>query len=114
MSDQATTNDAVIRFTDVHKSFGDNTVLKGFTMELQRGRTLAIMGPSGVGKSVILKHAIGILTADSGSVEIFGQEMSQISNEDPAQIRQRIRYLFQQGALITWPSAGDYVALPLP
>ena len=57
----------VIRFTDVHKSFGEKVVLAGFSMELSRGRTLAIMGPSGVGKSVTLKHAIGILTASTGS-----------------------------------------------
>ena len=58
----------VIRFSEVHKSFGEKQILSGFSMELEKGRTLAIMGPSGVGKSVTLKHAIGILTPDAGSV----------------------------------------------
>jgi phospholipid/cholesterol/gamma-HCH transport system ATP-binding protein len=113
MSDTQTTNDPVIRFTDVHKSFGEKVVLAGFSMELQRGRTLSIMGPSGVGKSVTLKHAIGILTADSGSVEVFGQEMSQITKKELSTIRKRMGYVFQEGALINWLSVGDNVALPL-
>jgi len=113
MSTATQTTDPVIRFSDVHKSFGDKVVLEGFSMELHRGRTLAIMGPSGVGKSVTLKHAIGLLTADSGSVQVFDQEISEASQEELVQVRTRMGYVFQEGALINWLSVGENVALPL-
>jgi phospholipid/cholesterol/gamma-HCH transport system ATP-binding protein len=103
----------VIRFSEVHKSFGEKQILSGFSMELVKGRTLAIMGPSGVGKSVTLKHAIGILTPDAGSVEVFGQEISQTTSKELAEMRKRMGYVFQEGALINWLSVGDNVALPL-
>lgn len=103
----------VIRFSEVYKSFGEKQILSGFSMELEKGRTLAIMGPSGVGKSVTLKHAIGILTPDAGSVEVFGQEISQTTSKELAEMRKRMGYVFQEGALINWLSVGDNVALPL-
>ena len=103
----------VIRFSEVHKSFGEKQILSGFSMELEKGRTLAIMGPSGVGKSLTLKHAIGILTPDAGSVEVFGQEISQTTSKELAEMRKRMGYVFQEGALINWLSVGDNVALPL-
>ena len=113
MSDATKMTAPVIRFADVHKSFGDKVVLDGFSMELHRGRTLAIMGPSGVGKSVTLKHAIGLLTADSGSVHVFDQEIGEASQAELAQVRTRMGYVFQEGALINWLSVGENVALPL-
>jgi len=113
MSTATQTTDPVIRFSDVHKSFGDKVVLDGFTMELHRGKTLSIMGPSGVGKSVTLKHAIGLLTADSGSVQVFDQDISEASREELVQVRTRMGYVFQEGALINWLSVGENVALPL-
>ena len=103
----------VIRFSEVHKSFGEKQILNGFSMELEKGRTLAIMGPSGVGKSVTLKHAIGILSPDAGSVEVFGQEICQATSAELAEMRKRMGYVFQEGALINWLSVGDNVALPL-
>ena len=113
MSDATKMTAPVIRFADVHKSFGDKVVLDGFSMELHRGRTLAIMGPSGVGKSVTLKHAIGLLTADSGSVQVFDQDIREASREELVQVRTRMGYVFQEGALINWLSVGENVALPL-
>ena len=113
MSDTVNTTDPVIRFSDVHKSFGEKKVLAGFSMELSRARTLAIMGPSGVGKSVTLKHAIGILTSDSGSVEVFGKEISGATSGELAETRKRMGYVFQGGGLFNWLSVGDNVALPL-
>ena len=113
MSTATQTTDPVIRFSDVHKSFGDKVVLGGFSMELHRGKTLAIMGPSGVGKSVTLQHAIGLLTADSGSVKVFGHEISDATQDELAEMRKRMGYVFQEGALINWLSVGENVALPL-
>jgi phospholipid/cholesterol/gamma-HCH transport system ATP-binding protein len=105
--------DSIIRFEDVHKSFGAQRVLDGLTFEVLRGRTLAIMGPSGSGKSVILRHVIGLLTPDSGLVEVEGRDVKRLDRRELSELRKRMGFLFQEGALINWLSAGDNVALPL-
>jgi phospholipid/cholesterol/gamma-HCH transport system ATP-binding protein len=106
-------DEALIRFEDVHKSFGEQHVLAGLTFEVRRGRTLAIMGPSGSGKSVILRHIVGLLTADSGLVEVEGREVRRLNKRELSELRKRMGFLFQEGALINWLNAGDNVALPL-
>ncbi len=89
----------MIRFDDVHKGFGDRQVLAGVSFEVADGEILAIVGPSGTGKSVTLKHIVGLLTPDSGTVTV----------RDGA----RIGYLFQGGALLAWLTVRENVALPL-
>jgi phospholipid/cholesterol/gamma-HCH transport system ATP-binding protein len=106
-------DDVAIRFTDVHKSFGAQKVLDGLSFEVPRGRTLAIMGPSGTGKSVVLRHAIGLMTPDSGKVEVDGRDVAKLRGGELSELRQRMGYLFQEGALINWLSVGDNVCLPL-
>lgn len=103
----------VVRLVDVKKSFGAQRVLDGLSFEVARGRCLAIMGPSGTGKSVVLKHIIGLLTADSGRVEVEGRDIGTLAKKDLAALRKRMGYLFQEGALINWLSIGENVALPL-
>jgi phospholipid/cholesterol/gamma-HCH transport system ATP-binding protein len=105
--------EAVIRFVDVEKSFGTNHVLNGLSFEVGRGRTLGIMGPSGTGKSVVLRHVIGLLTPDAGVVEVEGREIKSLSRREVTELRKRMGFLFQEGALINWLSVGDNVALPL-
>jgi phospholipid/cholesterol/gamma-HCH transport system ATP-binding protein len=105
--------DTILRFQDVHKSFGAQTVLDGLSFDVERGRTLAIMGASGTGKSVVLRHAIGLLRPDSGSVEVDGQDVPSLTGEELAKLRRRMGFLFQEGALINWLSVGENVALPL-
>lgn len=104
---------AVVRFEDVHKAFGSLHVLRGLSFELQRGRTLAIMGPSGTGKSVALKHAVGLLKPDRGKVYVLGQDVASASRKELGALRRRMGYVFQEGALINWLSVGENVALPL-
>lgn len=106
-------DDVVIRFRDVHKSFGPHEVLRGLSFDVHRGRTLAIMGPSGTGKSVALRHIVGLLKPDSGVVEVEGRDVSRLSRKDLSELRKRMGFLFQEGALINWLSVGDNVALPL-
>jgi phospholipid/cholesterol/gamma-HCH transport system ATP-binding protein len=106
-------DEVIIRFKDVHKSFGANQVLRGLSFEVHRGKTLAIMGPSGTGKSVALRHIVGLLKPDSGSVEVEGREVSKLSKKELSQLRQRMGFLFQEGALINWLSVADNIALPL-
>ena len=106
-------DDAIIRFCDVHKSFGTQKVLDGLSFEVRRGKTLAIMGPSGTGKSVVLRHAIGLMHPDAGRVEVEGRDVAALKGRELAALRQRMGYLFQEGALINWLSVGENVALPL-
>jgi phospholipid/cholesterol/gamma-HCH transport system ATP-binding protein len=105
--------EVVIRYERVCKRFGPKVVLHDLDLEVRRGETLAIMGPSGIGKSVTLRHAIGLLKPDSGRVMVEGHDMSTIEREDLIALRKRMGYLFQDGALINWLSVGENVALPL-
>ena len=105
--------ETILRFQDVTKSFGSQRVLDGLTFEVQRGRTLAVMGASGTGKSVVLRHAIGLLKPDSGTVEVEGRNVPSLSRQELAELRKRMGFLFQEGALINWLSVGENVALPL-
>ena len=108
-----TDGDPIIRYDGVCKSFGDKVVLKDLDLEVHRGETLAIMGPSGIGKSVTLRHAVGLLQPDSGRVVVEGHDLATIEPSDLVDLRRRMGYLFQEGALINWLSVGDNVALPL-
>ena len=106
-------DDVVIRFDDVHKSFGPQRVLDGLTFDVRRGRTLAIMGPSGSGKSVALRHIVGLMRPDSGRVLVEEREVAALSKTELADLRRRMGYVFQEGALINWLNIGENVALPL-
>jgi phospholipid/cholesterol/gamma-HCH transport system ATP-binding protein len=105
--------EVVIRYERVCKRFGPKVVLNDLDLVVRRGETLAIMGPSGIGKSVTLRHAVGLLKPDSGRVLVEGHDMSTIEREDLTALRKRMGYLFQDGALINWLSVGENVALPL-
>ncbi|MBL8857835.1 MAG: ATP-binding cassette domain-containing protein [Planctomycetes bacterium] len=105
--------ETIIKLRDVHKSFGSNHVLRGLSFEVKQGKTLAIMGPSGTGKSVVLRHIIGLMRADSGLVEVEGRDMTRLTGKELSSLRKRMGFLFQEGALINWLSVGDNVALPL-
>ena len=113
MTMQATENEVVIQYENVRKSFGDKVVLQDLNLEVRRGETLVIMGPSGIGKSVTLRHAVGLLQPDSGRVIVEGHDMATIGARDLVALRRRMGYLFQDGALINWLSVGDNIALPL-
>ena len=103
----------ILRFVDVHKSFGAQKVLDGLSFEVETGRTLAVMGGSGTGKSVVLRHIVGLLRPDSGRVEVEGRDVPSLRPAELAQMRKRMGFLFQEGALINWLSVGENVALPL-
>ena len=103
----------VIVLDSVRKSFGDREVLRGMSFAVDRGETFVIMGGSGCGKSVTLKHIIGILQPDSGSVIVEGHEVPALDKHGLMALRRRMGYLFQSGALINWLTVFDNVALPL-
>jgi phospholipid/cholesterol/gamma-HCH transport system ATP-binding protein len=106
-------DDVCVRFVNITKAFGKKVVLDGLSLDVKRGETLVLMGPSGTGKSVTLRHAIGLLKQDSGEVWVEGHDMSRITPSELFELRKRMGYLFQEGALINWMSVADNVALPL-
>ena len=103
----------IIRMHEVHKSFGDQPILQGLSFEVQRGQCLGLMGGSGTGKSVTLRHLIGLIAPDHGTVEVDGQDMGCIGGRDLAALRRRMGYVFQDGALINWLTVAENLALPL-
>jgi len=103
----------MIEITDLHKRLGGREILAGLTLSVPQGMNFVLMGPSGTGKSVTLKHVIGILKPDRGSVRVDGQEVPAMDRTQLMTLRKRMGYLFQNGALINWLSVADNVALPL-
>jgi len=105
--------DVCIRYIDLHKAFGKKKVLTGLTLDVRRGEALVLMGPSGTGKSVTLRHAIGLMKPDSGQVIVEGFDMGKIRPAELFELRKHMGYLFQEGALINWLSVAENIALPL-
>src|SRR5580704_3738614 len=97
----------------VRKSFGTQTVLNGIDLSVARGETLAILGRSGTGKSVLLKILIGLQKADAGSVCIHGQEITLLKMDELNAIRRKMGFLFQYSALYDSLSVEENVAFPL-
>lgn len=102
-----------IRVKALRKSFGDQTVLNGIDLEVALGETLAVLGRSGTGKSVLLKLIIGLQEPDSGSVRIHGQEIAGLPLERLNQIRKKIGFLFQHSALYDSLTVEENVAFSL-
>ncbi len=89
----------MIELRGVHKSFGRQVVLDGVDFEVRRGETVALLGPSGTGKSVLLKHIVGLLRPDSGDVLVDGQSVPNLSRAGLTALRLKVGYAFQMGAL---------------
>ncbi len=104
---------AIIRFADVHKRFGSLVVLDGLSLAIPADRTTVIIGPSGTGKSVLLKHIVGLLQPDQGNVYFHQQRINELSERQLEPIRKRIGFLFQMGALFDSMSVGENIAFPL-
>ena len=102
-----------IEFIDVHKSFGRNHVLRGLNMGLPEGKISMIIGPSGTGKSVCIKHIVGLLYPDEGDVLVHGRSIPSLSDDDLFALRRKFGVLFQDGALFGSLNLYDNVAFPL-
>lgn len=103
----------MIRLVDVHKAFGPKKVLTGFSLEVHEGETLVIIGYSGTGKSVAIKHIVGLLEPDAGEVWVDGLEVAKLSRRELYRLRARIGYVFQFAALFDSLSIGENVAMGL-
>ena len=102
-----------IEFTGVQKAFEDHVVLDGVTFGVAPGTTFAILGPSGVGKSVLLAHIVGFLKPDSGSVIVDGDNLGGMTEAQLATVRKKVQLVFQSGALFDSLSVWENVAFPL-
>ncbi|GHV13372.1 ABC transporter ATP-binding protein [Fibrobacterales bacterium] len=107
------TNDVMIKLRDIRKSFGKQDVLQGVSLDIRRGETMVIIGQSGGGKSVILKHMIGLLQPDDGEVSIDGVTISTPKFFDTRTIRKKMGMLFQSGALFDSMDTGENIAFAL-
>jgi len=103
----------VIEVKDLWKSFGDNHVLKGVSLSIAERETFVVLGSSGSGKTVLMKHVIGLLKPDSGTVLVDGVEMSALSGKELTEARQRFGMVFQGAALFDSMTVLENVAFPL-
>jgi phospholipid/cholesterol/gamma-HCH transport system ATP-binding protein len=101
----------MIELRRISKRFLDNVVLDGVDFRVDDGQTVALLGPSGVGKSVLLKHIIGLIKPDSGDVIVDGLHVPQLGRKELAQLRSRIGYVFQNGALFDSMSVFENIRL---
>ncbi len=103
----------VVRLRGIEKSFGDFHVLRGVDLDVYAGETVVIIGRSGTGKSVTIRHIVGLLTPDRGTVEVFGTSYGDLTAKERKTMSLRMGYLFQSGALLNWMTVGENVDLPL-
>jgi phospholipid/cholesterol/gamma-HCH transport system ATP-binding protein len=106
-------NQPVIAVEDLYKSFGDHPVLKGISLAVGRGQTLAVLGRSGTGKSVLLRLIIGLEAPDAGSIRIDGQDIAGLALDQMGEIRKKMGFLFQHAALYDSLTVAENVAFPL-
>jgi phospholipid/cholesterol/gamma-HCH transport system ATP-binding protein len=103
----------MIRIVNLHKAFGDNPVLQGVELTIERGETMVIIGQSGSGKSVLLKHIIGLLKPDVGEIWIDGTEVTKLDEDDLQAFTKRFGFLFQGAALFDSMTVAENVAFGL-
>lgn len=103
----------MIRISNVSKRFGSQQVLNNISLDIHQGEIFVILGESGTGKSVLLKHLIGLLKPDSGKIELDGEDITQLSEREMLKRRKKIGYLFQEGALYDFMNVYENLAFPL-
>lgn len=103
----------MIQLKNIHKSFGTKRVLQGFSLDVQEGETMVIIGYSGTGKSVAIKHIVGLLDPDEGEVWVDNVRVDTLSRRDLVKLRSKIGYVFQFAALFDSLSIGENVAMGL-
>ena len=103
----------MIKLVEIHKSFGRQKVLDGLNLDIEDGKTTVIIGGSGGGKSVLLKHIIGLLKPDSGKVIVDGVDIASLNDRDLNEIRKKFGMLFQEAALFDSMNVMENVAFPL-
>lgn len=108
-----TTQDPVIHISSVDKSFGDNHVLRNFSLTLGAGENVAVLGKSGSGKSVLIKCIIGLLNPDEGTITVFGDRVADYDREQLDRMRAKVGFLFQSNALYDSMTVRENLEFPL-
>jgi len=103
----------MIEIRNLHKSFGDNKVLQGVNLDIDTGETIVIIGRSGCGKSVLIKHIVGLLYPDDGYVKVEGQQVDELNMKELYDLRRRFGFLFQGSALFDSMTVEENISLPL-
>jgi len=106
-------NEVVIKIEHLKKSFGSNDVLKDLSMSLREGENLVVLGRSGQGKSVAIKCIVGLLQQDEGICNVYGQEVKELSETELRELRKKVGFLFQSGALYDSMTVAENLAFPL-
>lgn len=105
--------DTIVELRSVYKRFGSLVVLRGVNLSLQRGKTTVVIGESGTGKSVLLKHILGLIRPDKGEVYFEGQRVDRLKPREWVEVRRQFGFLFQMGALFDSLTAAQNVGFPL-
>lgn len=103
----------VVEIEHVHKSFGNNDVLKDMSLTLEKGENLVVLGKSGSGKSVLIKCLVGLIEPDEGKVTILGKDISELKIEELNQLRKKVGFLFQSAALYDSMTVRENLEFPL-
>jgi len=106
-------DEGFVRFEDVHKAFGPKKVLQGITFDIRRGETMVVLGGSGSGKSVLIRHIIGLHRPDRGHVIVDGEDVVEYDEERLIPVRKKVAMLFQGGALFDSMNVRENVAYGL-
>jgi phospholipid/cholesterol/gamma-HCH transport system ATP-binding protein len=112
-SARALQGETVVEFKEVWKSYSGRDILAGVNLQIRRGEVLCVLGPSGTGKSVTLRHINGLTRPDKGDVKVFGQSVVNLTEEELSPVRRRLAMLFQGGALFDSMNVEDNIAFPL-
>ena len=105
--------EAVLTVNKVSKSFGDNHVLREFSLDVQRGENVVVLGKSGSGKSVLIKCIIGLLPVDAGTITVLGQDVATLNHEAMDRLRAKLGFLFQSNALYDSMTVSENLLFPL-
>lgn len=112
-SPQSREGEAFIQIRDLHKRFGDQEVLRGLNLDVFPGETLVLIGPSGEGKTVMMKHVIGLMRPDKGTVTVAGVRVNELRERELAPVRAKVSMLFQNAALFDSMTVAENIAFPL-
>jgi phospholipid/cholesterol/gamma-HCH transport system ATP-binding protein len=107
------TNEVVVDINHISKSFGSKDVLKDINLQLKRGENVVVLGKSGQGKSVTIQCIVGLLTPDNGTVKVFGEDVARMNEEQLKELRTRVGFLFQSGALYDSMTVRENLEFPL-